>query len=67
MVMRFQSPLVYIYFIKISNWSLFKLIISDQKLITFKMIFLPKYEQFNGQKFSSLAKKLSFNPQFFGG
>ena len=45
------------------NWSPFKLIISGQALITLN---LPKYVQFNGQKFSGLLEKLSFNPQFFG-
>ena len=30
------------------------------------MIFLPTYMQFNGQKFSNLSEKLSFNPHFFG-
>ena len=49
---------------KISNWSLFKLIISDQVLITLKC-FLRKYVQFHRQKFSGLSDKLSFNPQFF--
>ena len=51
---------------KISNWSLFKLIISDQALIKLK-IFLPIYMQFNGQKFSGLSGKVFFfyNPRFF--
>ena len=49
---------------KIYNWSLFKLIITDQAPITLKWI-LPKYVQFNGQKFSDLSEKLSFNPRLF--
>ena len=49
---------------KISNWSLFKLIISDQALITFEL-FLLRYVRFDGQKFSGLPEKLSLNPRFF--
>ena len=49
---------------KISNWSLFKLIISDQALITLEF-FLLRYVRFNGQKFSGLPEKLSLNPRFF--
>ena len=41
---------------KISNWSLFKLIISDQALITLKC-FLPMNVQFNGQTFSGFSDK----------
>ena len=48
---------------KISNWSLFKLIISDQALITLEFFSL-RYVRFNGQKFSSLPEKLSLNPRF---
>ena len=48
---------------KISNWSLFKLIISDQALITLEL-FLLRYVRFNGQKFSGLPEKLSLNPRF---
>ena len=40
---------------KISNWSLFKLNISDQALITLKY-FLPNNVQFNGQKISGLSE-----------
>ena len=51
---------------KISNWSPFKLIISDHALIISKRPgILPKYVQFNGQKFS-LSEMLSFNPHFLG-
>ena len=46
-----------------SYWALFKLIISDQALITLNE-FLPIYVQFNGQKFRGLSEK-SFNPQFW--
>ena len=49
---------------KISNWSLFKIIISDQALITLEL-FLLRYVRFNGQKFSGLPEKLSLNPRFF--
>ena len=49
---------------KISNWSLFKLIISYQALITFAL-FLLRYVRFAGQKFSGLPEKLSLNPRFF--
>ena len=49
---------------KISNWSLFKLIISDQALITLEL-FLLRYVRFNGQKFSGLLEKLSLNPRCF--
>ena len=42
--------------IKISNWSLFKLIFSDQALITLEL-FLLRYVPFNGQKLSGLPKK----------
>ena len=49
---------------KISNWSLFKLIISDQALITLEL-FLLRYVRLNGQKFSGLPEKLSLNPLFF--
>ena len=47
---------------KISNWSLFKLIISYQALITLDFFCL---DMFNGQKFSGLPEKLSLNPRFF--
>ena len=50
---------------EISNWSLLKLIISDQAPITLKY-FLPINVQFNGQKFSCFSEKLSFNPLLFG-
>ena len=50
---------------KISNWSLFKLISSDQALIILKRI-LPIYVCFNRQMFSGVLINLSFNPQFFG-
>ena len=49
---------------KISYWSLFNLITSDQALITLEL-FLLRYVRFNGQKFSGLPKKLSLNPRFF--
>ena len=49
---------------KISNWALFKLIISDQALITLEL-FLLRYVRFNGQKFSRLPEKLSLNPCCF--
>ena len=49
---------------KISYWSLFNFIISDQALITLEL-FLLKYVRFNGQKFSGLLEKLSLNPRFF--
>ena len=49
---------------RISNWSLFKLIISDQALITLEL-FLLRYVRLNGQKFSGLPEKLSLNPRFF--
>ena len=49
---------------KISNWSLFKLIISDQELITLELCLL-RYVRFNWQKFSGLPEKLSLNPRFF--
>ena len=48
---------------KISNWSLFKLIISDQALITLEL-FLLRYLLFNWQKFSGLPEKFSLNPRF---
>ena len=48
---------------KISNWSLFNFIKSDQALITLEL-FLLKYVRFNGQKFSGLPEKLSLNPRF---
>ena len=52
---------------KISNWLLFKLIISDQalKLLIYGTEFLPKYVLFNGEKLNGLSEKLSFNPKFF--
>ena len=46
---------------KISNRSLFKLIISDKGLMTLKRNFV----QSNGKKLSGLSEKLSFNYQFF--
>ena len=49
---------------KISNWSLFNFIISDQALITLEL-FLLRYVRFNGQNFSGLSEKLSLNPRFF--
>ena len=49
----------------ISNWPLFKLIIFDQALITLKSIFA-YILAVNGQKFSGLLEKLSFNPRYFG-
>ena len=49
---------------KISNWSLFKLIISDQAQITLEL-FLLTYVRFNGQKFSGRPEQLSLNPRFF--
>ena len=48
---------------EISTWSLFKLIISDQALITLKL-FLPINVLFNWQKFSGFSEKLSFNRRF---
>ena len=48
----------------ISNWSLFKLIISDQALITLEL-FLLRHVRFSGQKFSGLQEKLSLNPRCF--
>ena len=49
---------------KISNLSLFKLIIADKVLITLKY-FLPINVQFNWQKLSCFSERLSFNPRFF--
>ena len=49
---------------KISNWSFFKLIFSDQALIILKR-FLPIYVCFNRQIFSGVLINLSFNPHFF--
>ena len=49
---------------KISNWSLFNFIISDQALITLEL-FLLRCVRLNGQKFSGLPEKLSLNPRFF--
>ena len=48
-----------------SNWSLFKLIISDQTLIKLKL-FLPIHVHFNGQMFSSVFEQFSFTSKFFG-
>ena len=48
-----------------SNWSLFKLIISDETLIKSKS-FLPIYVHFNGQTFSSVFEQFSFTSNFFG-
>ena len=50
---------------KISNWSLFKLIIPDHALITLEL-FLLRYVGFDGQKFSGLPEKLSLNSRFLG-
>ena len=49
---------------KISNWSHFKLIISDQLLITFND-FLPIYVQFNVQTFSGVTEKNCLSIQGF--
>ena len=49
-----------------SNWSLFKPIISDQKLIKFKRFFAYIYVYFNGQTFSSVFEQFSFTSKFFG-
>ena len=49
-----------------SNWSLFKLIISDQTLIKNSTDFLLIYVHFNGQKFSSVFEQFSFTSKFFG-
>ena len=51
---------------KISNWSLFKLIFSDQALIMSKRIFAYICVCFNRQMFSGVLINLSFNPQLFG-
>ena len=48
-----------------SNWSLFKLIISDQTLIKLKR-FLSIYVHFNGQTFNSVFEQFSFFSKFFG-
>ena len=50
---------------KISNWSLFKLIFSDQALIILIRI-LAIYVCFNRQMLSGVFINLSFNPQFLG-
>ena len=47
------------------NWPLFKIIIFDQALITLKSIFA-YILAVNGQMFSGLLEKLSFNPRYFG-
>ena len=56
-IIRTTEKQIYMRFIglfKISNWSLFKLIISEQALITLKWFCCLIYVQFNGQKFSGL-------------
>ena len=53
-----------VHLTKISNWLLFKLIISDQALITFELSLL-RYVRFDGKKFTDLPEKLSLNPRFF--
>ena len=50
---------------KISNWSFFKLIFSDQALIILKRFFC-LYMCFNRLIFSVVLINLSFNPQFLG-
>ena len=48
-----------------ANWSLFKLIISDQTPIKFKW-FLPIYVHFNGQTFSSVLNSFLLLQCFLG-
>ena len=50
----------------ISNPSLFKLIISDQKLIKLKLFFLSKYLPFKGQKLSVALEQFYFTPKLLG-
>ena len=47
-----------------SNWTLFKVIISHQKLIKWKS-FLPIKMHFNGQTFNSVFEQFSFTSKFF--
>ena len=47
------------------NWSLFKLIISDQTLIRLKL-FLPIYVHFNWQTVSSVFEQFFFTSKVFG-
>ena len=48
-----------------SNWSVFKLIISDQTLIKLKY-FLPIYVHFNWQTLRSVFQQFSFTSKCFG-
>ena len=48
-----------------SNWSLFKLIISDQTLVKWKY-FLPLYVKIIGQTLSSVFEQFSFTSKVFG-
>ena len=61
-----RRSIISLYILKpSSNWSLFKLIISDKTLIKLKMMLFLIYVYFNGQTLSSVFEQFSFTSNFF--